>query len=68
MSTDRNHHSYAQRCAAMAERAQDGSDKALWLTLAQKILSRPAVCASTAPIDESMRKHQIGADAAGDRE
>jgi len=30
-----NHRRYAEECVAMAQRSEDESDKALWLTLAQ---------------------------------
>ena len=30
-----DHRRYAERCVAMAQRAEDDQDKALWLTLAQ---------------------------------
>ncbi len=35
MGTTQDHRRYAQECVAMAQRADDDSDKALWLTLAQ---------------------------------
>jgi hypothetical protein len=35
MGTTANHRRYAEECVAMAQRADDESDKALWLTLAQ---------------------------------
>jgi hypothetical protein len=30
-----DHRRYAEKCVAMAQRAEDDQDKALWLTLAQ---------------------------------
>jgi hypothetical protein len=35
MGTRRDHRRYAEECVAMAQRSDDDSDKALWLTLAQ---------------------------------
>jgi hypothetical protein len=35
MGTTQDHRRYAEECVAMAQRADDDSDKALWLTLAQ---------------------------------
>lgn len=35
MGTTRDHRRYAEQCVAMAQRADDDGDKALWLTLAQ---------------------------------
>ncbi len=35
MGTTADHRRYAEECVAMAQRAEDESDKALWLTLAQ---------------------------------
>jgi hypothetical protein len=35
MGTTANHRRYAEECVAMAQRSEDESDKALWLTLAQ---------------------------------
>ena len=35
MGTTLNHRRYAEECVAMAQRAEDYQDKALWLTLAQ---------------------------------
>jgi hypothetical protein len=35
MGTAANHRRYAEECVAMAQRSEDESDKALWLTLAQ---------------------------------
>lgn len=35
MGTQQDHRRYAEQCVAMAQRAEDDSDKALWLTLAQ---------------------------------
>jgi hypothetical protein len=35
MGTTLNHRRYAEECVAMAQRAADDEDKALWLTLAQ---------------------------------
>jgi hypothetical protein len=35
MGTTLDHRRYAEECVAMAQRAEDGQDKALWLTLAQ---------------------------------
>jgi hypothetical protein len=35
MGTTQDHRRYAEECIAMAQRADDESDKALWLTLAQ---------------------------------
>lgn len=35
MGTTANHRRYAEECVAMARRADDDTDKALWLTLAQ---------------------------------
>lgn len=35
MGTTRDHRRYAEECVAMAQRADDDGDKALWLTLAQ---------------------------------
>jgi len=35
MGTAHDHRRYAEECVAMAQRADDESDKALWLTLAQ---------------------------------
>ena len=35
MGTTFNHRRYAEECVAMAQRAEDDQDKALWLTLAQ---------------------------------
>lgn len=35
MGTTRDHRRYAEECVAMAQRADDEGDKALWLTLAQ---------------------------------
>jgi len=35
MGTTLNHRRYAEECVAMAQRAEDDQDKALWLTLAQ---------------------------------
>jgi len=35
MGTTLNHRRYAEECVAMAQRAADDQDKALWLTLAQ---------------------------------
>lgn len=34
-TTTANHRRYAEECVAMAQRSEDESDKALWLTLAQ---------------------------------
>jgi hypothetical protein len=35
MGTTLEHRRYAEQCVAMARRAEDDQDKALWLTLAQ---------------------------------
>jgi hypothetical protein len=35
MGTSQDHRRHAEECVAMARRAEDDSDKALWLTLAQ---------------------------------
>ena len=35
MGTTLTHRRYAEECVAMAQRAEDDQDKALWLTLAQ---------------------------------
>jgi len=35
MGTTLNHRRHAEECVAMAQRAADDQDKALWLTLAQ---------------------------------
>ncbi len=35
MGTAQDHRRYAEECVAMAQRADDDGDKALWLTLAQ---------------------------------
>lgn len=35
MGTSLDHRRHAEECVAMAQRADDNSDKALWLTLAQ---------------------------------
>ena len=35
MGTTLDHRRYAEECVAMAQRAEDDQDKALWLTLAQ---------------------------------
>jgi hypothetical protein len=35
MGTTIDHRRYAEQCVAMAQRAGDDQDKALWLTLAQ---------------------------------
>lgn len=35
MGTTEDHHRHAEECVARAQRADDDSDKALWLTLAQ---------------------------------
>jgi hypothetical protein len=35
MGTSGDHRRFAEECVAMARRADDDSDKALWLTLAQ---------------------------------
>jgi hypothetical protein len=35
MGTSENHRRYAEKCVAMAQRSEDDTDKALWLTLAQ---------------------------------
>jgi hypothetical protein len=35
MGTSENHRRYAEDCVAMAQRSEDDTDKALWLTLAQ---------------------------------
>jgi len=35
MGTTQDHRRHAEECVAMAQRADDESDKALWLTLAQ---------------------------------
>lgn len=35
MGTTQDHRRYAEECVAMAQRADDDNDKALWLTLAQ---------------------------------
>lgn len=35
MGTITNHRRYAEECVAMAQRSEQESDKALWLTLAQ---------------------------------
>jgi hypothetical protein len=35
MRTSENHRRYAEECVAMAQRSEDDTDKALWLTLAQ---------------------------------
>jgi hypothetical protein len=35
MGTTLDHRRYAEECVAMAQRAGDDQDKALWLTLAQ---------------------------------
>jgi hypothetical protein len=35
MGTAHDHRRYAEECVAMAQRSDDESDKALWLTLAQ---------------------------------
>jgi len=35
MGTTLNHRRYAEECVAMAQRAADDQDKAMWLTLAQ---------------------------------
>lgn len=35
MGTAHDHRRHAEECVAMAQRADDESDKALWLTLAQ---------------------------------
>jgi hypothetical protein len=35
MGTSENHRRYAEECVAMAQRSEDDTDKALWLTLAQ---------------------------------
>jgi hypothetical protein len=35
MGTTLDHRRNAERCVAMAQRAEDDQDKALWLTLAQ---------------------------------
>ncbi|MGB6536915.1 MAG: hypothetical protein WBF58_13240 [Xanthobacteraceae bacterium] len=35
MGTRQDHRRYAEECVAMAQRADDDGDKALWLTLAQ---------------------------------
>jgi hypothetical protein len=35
MGTTEDHRRFAEECVAMAQRAEDKSDKALWLTLAQ---------------------------------
>jgi hypothetical protein len=35
MGTTENHRRYAEECVARAQRSQDDTDKALWLTLAQ---------------------------------
>jgi hypothetical protein len=35
MGTAHDHRRYAEECVAMAQRSDDDSDKALWLTLAQ---------------------------------
>jgi hypothetical protein len=35
MGTTANHRRYAEECVAMAQRSEQESDKALWLTLAQ---------------------------------
>jgi hypothetical protein len=35
MGTALDHRRYAEECVAMAQRADDEGDKALWLTLAQ---------------------------------
>jgi len=34
MGTARDHRRYGEECVAMAQRAEDDSDKMLWLTLA----------------------------------
>jgi hypothetical protein len=35
MGTTANHRRYAEECVAMAQRSEQETDKALWLTLAQ---------------------------------
>lgn len=35
MGTTQDHRRYAEQCVAMAQRSEDESDKALWITLAQ---------------------------------
>lgn len=35
MGISENHRRYAEECVAMAQRSEDDTDKALWLTLAQ---------------------------------
>jgi hypothetical protein len=35
MGTSENHRRYAEECVVMAQRSENDTDKALWLTLAQ---------------------------------
>ena len=35
MGTSESHRRYAEECVAMAQRSEDDTDKALWLSLAQ---------------------------------
>jgi len=53
MGTTQDHRRYAEECVAMARRADDEGDKALWLTLAQSWVRLAEHVARGPQIDET---------------
>jgi hypothetical protein len=62
MGTTLEHRRYAEQCVAMARRAEDDQDKALWLTLAQSWVRLAEHIERSAPEGE-LQLHDEGAPA-----
>jgi hypothetical protein len=62
MGTVQDHRRYAEECVAMAQLADDESDKALWLTLAQSwVRLAEHVARGPRPADDS-EQIEVSAD------
>jgi hypothetical protein len=68
MGTTRDHRRWAEECVVMAQRCDDDSDKALWLTLAQswvrlaEHVSRAAIGAVALSDEAEEIRHTESAD------
>jgi hypothetical protein len=67
MGTAHDHRRYAEECVAMAQRADDDSDKALWLTLAQSWV-RLAEHVAQGPLEPADHTEEIADAGVVDRE
>jgi hypothetical protein len=70
MGTTQDHRRYAEECVAMARRADDDSDKALWLTLAQSWvrLAEHAARSQTSPACPPGEEDEMPDTASADRQ